>query len=148
MSNPWTLSGTRRLLSAPTYGWETAGGAVNEGPEVLQRNGKTFIIYSASHCSTPDYKLGMLTYNGGDPLQSSSWVKSPNPVFQRSDANGVFAPGHGNFFTSPDGTESWMAYHAGLVTRAQSPSSRTRATNWVGLTKRSASTSSTSIIDV
>jgi len=112
MSNPWTLSGTRRLLSAPTYGWETVGGAVNEGPEVLQRNGKTFIVFSASHCSTPDYKLGLLTYNGGDPLQSSSWVKSPNPVFQRSDANGVFAPGHGNFFTSPDGTESWMAYHA------------------------------------
>lgn len=112
MSNPWTVSGTRRLLSAPTFGWETVGGAVNEGPEALQRNGRTFIIFSASHCSTPDYKLGMLTYNGGDPLQSSSWVKSPNPVFQRSAANGVFGPGHGNFFTSPDGTESWMAYHA------------------------------------
>ncbi|UUU20135.1 family 43 glycosylhydrolase [Streptomyces sp. DSM 40750] len=112
LSNPWTASGTRRVLSTPTYSWETVGGAVNEGAEVLQRGGKTFIIYSASHCSTPDYKLGMLTYNGGDPLNSSSWVKSPNPVFQRSNANGVYGPGHNGFFKSPDGTEDWMVYHA------------------------------------
>lgn len=54
----------------------------------------------------------MLTCNGGDPLSSSSWVKSPNPVFQRSDANGVYGPGHNGFFKSPDGTEDWMVYHA------------------------------------
>ncbi|MET7403355.1 family 43 glycosylhydrolase [Dactylosporangium sp. NPDC005572] len=112
LSNPWTASGTRRTLSTATYSWETIGGSVNEGPEVLQRGGKTFIVYSASHCSTPDYKLGMLTYNGGDPLLSSSWVKSPNPVFQRSNANGVYAPGHNGFFKSPDGTEDWIVYHA------------------------------------
>jgi GH43 family beta-xylosidase len=70
------------------------------------------IVYSASHCSTPDCKLGMLTYNGGDPLDSSSWVKSPNPVFQRSNANGVHGPGHNGFFKSPDGTEDWMVHHA------------------------------------
>lgn len=112
LSNPWTASGTRRLLSQATFSWETVGGSVNEGPEVLQRNGRTFIIYSASHCSTPDYKLGMLTYNGGDPLLSSSWTKSPNPVFQRSNANGVYGPGHNGFFKSPDGTEDWIVYHA------------------------------------
>ncbi|MDG6106745.1 family 43 glycosylhydrolase [Dactylosporangium aurantiacum] len=116
LSNPWTASGTRRILSTPTYSWETVGGAVNEGAEVLQRNGRTFIVYSASHCSTPDYKLGMLTYTGGDPLSSSSWVKSPQPVFQRSDANSVYAPGHNGFFKSPDGTEDWIVYHANSST--------------------------------
>ncbi|MFF1610011.1 family 43 glycosylhydrolase [Amycolatopsis sp. NPDC058278] len=112
LSNPWTASGTRHILSSPTYSWETVGGAVNEGAEVLQRNGKTFIVFSASHCSTPDYKLGILTYNGGDPLQQSSWVKSAQPVFQRSAANSVFGPGHNGFFKSPDGTEDWIVYHA------------------------------------
>ncbi len=112
LSNPWTASGTRHTLSNPTNGWETIGGAVNEGAEVIQRNGRTFIIFSASHCSTPDYQLGMLTYNGGDPLDESSWVKSSQPVFQRNDANGVFAPGHNGFFKSPDGTEDWIVYHA------------------------------------
>lgn len=112
LANPWTASGTRRLLSTPTYSWETIGGAVNEGPEVIQRNGQTFIVFSASHCSTQDYKLGLLTYNGGDPLQSSSWVKSPNPIFSKSTANSVYAPGHNGFFKSPDGTEDWIVYHA------------------------------------
>ena len=112
LSNPWTASGTRRILSTPTYSWETVGGAVNEGAEVLQRNGRTFIVFSASHCSTPEYKLGLLTYNGGDPLNSSSWVKKSSPIFWRNDAAGVYGPGHGNFFKSPDGTEDWMTYHA------------------------------------
>ncbi len=112
LSNPWTASGTRRILSTPTLSWETVGGAVNEGAEVIQRGGRTFIVFSASHCSTPDYKLGLLTYNGGDPLQQSSWVKSSQPIFQRSNANGVYAPGHNGFFKSPDGTEDWIVYHA------------------------------------
>jgi GH43 family beta-xylosidase len=112
LANPWTASGTRHVLSSPSYSWETVGGAVNEGAEVLQRNGKTFIVFSASHCSTPDYKLGILTYNGGDPLQQSSWVKSAQPVFQRSNANSVFGPGHNGFFKSPDSTEDWIVYHA------------------------------------
>jgi GH43 family beta-xylosidase len=112
LSNPWTASGTRRILTSPTLSWETVGGAVAEGGEVLQRNGRTFIVYSASHCSTPDYKLGMLEYVSGDPLNSASWRKFPNPVFQRSNANGVYGPGHNGFFKSPDGTEDWIVYHA------------------------------------
>jgi GH43 family beta-xylosidase len=112
LSNPWTASGGRRVLTTPTLSWETVGGAVAEGGAVLQRNGRTFVVYSASHCSTPDYKLGMLEYVGGDPLSSGSWRKFPNPVFQRSNAAGVFGPGHNGFFTSPDGTEDWIVYHA------------------------------------
>ena len=54
----------------------------------------------------------MLTYNGGDVMNAKSWVKNPKPVFQRTDANGVFAPGHNGFFTSPDGRENWIVYHA------------------------------------
>jgi GH43 family beta-xylosidase len=112
MSNPWTVSGERRLLSRPEYDWETSGSYVNEGPVPLYHDGKTFVIYSASACWTPDYKLGMLIYKGGDPLSRDSWTKYPEPVFQRSDENGVFAPGHNGFFKSPDGTEDWIVYHA------------------------------------
>jgi GH43 family beta-xylosidase len=116
LSNPWTASGTRRRLSTPTFSWETVGGAVNEGPEVIQRNGQTFIVFSASHCSTPDYKLGLLRYNGGDPLQQSSWVKTSQPIFVRNNAANVYGPGHNGFFKSPDGTEDWMVYHANSST--------------------------------
>jgi len=112
MSDPWTISGSRVALSTPTYKWEKQTGNVNEGPEALYHEGKIFIIYSASACWGPDYKLGMLTYNGGDVLKASSWVKHPEPVFQRSDEAGVYAPGHNGFFTSPDGKETWIVYHA------------------------------------
>ncbi|MGW0934162.1 family 43 glycosylhydrolase [Streptomyces sp. NPDC002666] len=112
MSNPYTLSGPFSTISTPGYGWEKSGAAVNEGPEVLQRGGRTYLVYSASGCWTPDYKLGLLTLTGSDPLSASSWTKKTSPVFQRQDAAGVYGPGHNGFFTSPDGTESWIVYHA------------------------------------
>jgi GH43 family beta-xylosidase len=112
MSNPYTLSGARRTISQPTLSWERQTAPVNEGAEPLYRNGKTMIVYSASACWGPDYKLGLLTLTGSDPLNRSHWTKSPNPVFQRNDGNGVFAPGHNGFFKSPDGTEDWIVYHA------------------------------------
>ena len=110
MTNPWTLGGDRVLLSAPTYGWEKEGMNINQGPVALQHNGKTFIVYSASYCGSPGYKLGMLTYTGNNPLLTSSWTKAPTPVFQGT--NEVFSPGHNTFFKSPDGTEDWIVYHA------------------------------------
>lgn len=112
MSNPWTTIGDEVIISRPTLPWETQDGNVNEGPVALQRNGQTFIIYAASACWGPNYKLGMLTFNGGEPLNYRSWEKNPEPVFQRSNANNVYAPGHNTFFTSPDGTEDWIVYHA------------------------------------
>jgi GH43 family beta-xylosidase len=113
MSNPWTLSANRTRISWPTLSWEQVGNPdVNEGPEILQRGGRTFIIYSASYCGTPDYKLGMLTLTGSNPLSASSWTKHPNPVFQKNTAGGVYGPGHNGFFKSPNGAEDWIVYHA------------------------------------
>ncbi|MEV7086935.1 family 43 glycosylhydrolase [Streptomyces sp. NPDC093085] len=129
LANPYTPSGPFSTISTPTLAWERSGGAVNEGPEVLRRGGRTFVVYSASGCWTPDYTLGRLTYTGTDPLRASSWTKNPTPVFGRNDAAGVYGPGHNGFFTSPDGSESWIVYHAndapgdgcdnGRTTRAQ-----------------------------
>lgn len=112
MSNPYTASAFGTRISAPTLAWERQDGAVNEGSFALHRGGRTFLTYSAGHCNGPNYKLGMLEYRGGDPLAASSWSKFQNPIFQRNDAAGVFGPGHHSFFTSPDGTETWIAYHA------------------------------------
>jgi GH43 family beta-xylosidase len=131
MSNPWTVNGNRVLLSSPTLNWERVGGNVNEGPVALQRNGKTFIIFSASFCSTPDYKLGMLTYTGTNPLQTSSWTKRTTPVFQQG--NGVYGPAHNGFFKSPDGTEDWMVYHGNSSTGGGCDMNRTtrvQKVNW------------------
>ncbi len=126
LDNPWTIRGKRTLLSHSEYPWEKVGDLpnardpreplhvdVNEGPEILQHNGQTFLVYSADGCWTDYYELGMLTQKpGSDPLEASSWTKTPTPVFRGSADRGVYAPGHNAFFRSPDGKEDWILYHA------------------------------------
>ncbi|TGE28549.1 glycoside hydrolase family 43 protein [Hymenobacter metallicola] len=114
MSSPWTLTGPRVELSRPEYSWEQNGSPdVNEGPEILKHGTKTFIVYSASHCSTDDYALGLLSASStADPLQRSAWTKTAAPVFVKNPAAQAFGPGHNGFFQSKDGTEDWLIYHA------------------------------------
>lgn len=130
LSNPYTpASSTFTVISSPTLDWERSGAPVNEAPEPLCHNGRTFLTYSASYCNTADYKLGQLELTGSDPLNPASWTKKQTPVFQRNDDGGAYGPGHNGFFTSPDGTENWIVYHAnstsgggcgnGRTTRAQ-----------------------------
>jgi hypothetical protein len=92
---------------------------------VLQHNGVTYVTFSASSCNGPDYKLGQLTLTGTNPLAASSWTKKSTPIFQRSDANSVYGPGHHSFFSSPDGTETWIAYHANETTAQGCGATRT-----------------------
>lgn len=112
MENPFTLTGKRVLLSSPEESWETGGPLnLNEGPEVLKKGEKVFIVYSCRESWTPQYRLGMLQLKNpdADPLTSENWVKT-GPVFS---GNGqVFGVGHCSFVKSPDGTEDWIVYHS------------------------------------
>jgi GH43 family beta-xylosidase len=123
MKNPWTLEGKRVKISSPVLDWEMDGDLndadnpphvnVNEGPEALIHGNRLFLIYSASGCWTDSYALGLLSFNDKkNVLDSSAWIKSLQPVFKKSIANGVYAPGHNSFFKSPDGKEDWILYHA------------------------------------
>lgn len=110
MSDPWTISGPRVLISSPTNAWETSSAAVNEGPEVLVKNGQVSVIYSANANWTDNSTLGQLTLTGTNPLTASSWTKKSTAVFSKT--TNVFGPGQASFVKSPDGTEDWIVYHA------------------------------------
>ncbi len=111
MANPWTITGTPVRLTVPTYGWETAGHKVNEGPAVIQRGGKVFMSYSAS-ATDSNYCLGLLTASaGGNLLDPAAWKKSPVPVFTSNAATGQYGPGHNSFTTSEDGRSDVLVYH-------------------------------------
>ncbi len=125
MDSPWKVSDKRVRITVPEYAWEKRGsdgtndGRITEGPIFFTSGGKIFIIYSASGCWSQYYALGMLTYTGADTskenfLNPDNWVKSKDPIFKK--ANEVYGVGHCSFFTSPDGTETWIAYH-GMATR-------------------------------
>jgi GH43 family beta-xylosidase len=110
-ANPWTITGATTRLTVPTLTWETRGYKVAEGPSVLQRNGRLFLTYSAS-ATDANYCLGLLTASASaDPLQASSWTKSPNPVFASSAATSQYGPGHNSFTTSEDGQSDLLVYH-------------------------------------
>jgi len=115
MSNPWTLVGEEVTLARPDLPWERQGGRqILEGPEfLLGPRGDLFMTYSASACWSDDYALGLLSAPAGsDPMDASAWTKSPRPVLAKSPENNVYATGHNGFFTSPDGRENWIVYHA------------------------------------
>ena len=48
------------LLTTPDYDWERHGFWVNEGPAVIQKDGKVFMTYSASDTGV-HYCMGMMT---------------------------------------------------------------------------------------
>ena len=98
-------------MSKPELPWETIGYRVNEGPAVLIKGGHVFLTYSAS-ATDANYAMGMLVADdGSNLLDPRSWVKSQQPVFATSVANGVFGPGH-NSFTVDDHGNDVLVYHA------------------------------------
>lgn len=115
MQNPWTATGNRVRLSKPDFSWEQHGGwpTVNEGPQILRKGSKMFMIYSASGCWTDHYALGVLSADtSASVMDATAWTKSPEPVFTSNPEGKAYAPGHNGFFKSPDGTEDWIIYHA------------------------------------
>lgn len=111
MAGPTTIVGTPTRLTVPTYGWETTGFKVNEGPAFIQRGDKVFLSYSAS-ATDSNYCLGLLSASASaNLLDPAAWTKSPTPVFKSNEATGQYGPGH-NFFTkSEDGGSDILVYH-------------------------------------
>lgn len=105
MSSPGQADSQAVVISRPERAWEKChdGGGehgINEGPQwlVSPDGGWAGIIYSASGSWTNEYKMGILVYNGGDPLDPRSWHKKDEPLIQTSqDGHGPWGPGHGSF---------------------------------------------------
>lgn len=111
MSDPLTISGPRVLLATPNHTWESW---IEEGPEVLQKDGKVFVVYAANESWTDNECLGMLVNTDGNFLNPASWTKSASAVFSTFvGTNGaVYGPGHCGFTKSLDGTQDIIVYHA------------------------------------
>ena len=112
MSNPWTIEGKQVMITEPEYDWEKIGFLVNEGPAVINRNGKIFISYSAS-ATDFNYCMGVLIADeNSDLLNKDSWHKSETPVFKTDEEKEIDGPGHSCFTVSEDGKTDILVYHA------------------------------------
>lgn len=112
MPNPYTIEYPQVMLSYPEYDWECSGFRVNEGPAVIERNGRVFVTYSAS-ATDAAYCMGLLYADASaDLLNPSSWKKLPEPVFVTDAGRGIFGPGHNSFTTDRTGNVDILVYHA------------------------------------
>ncbi len=115
MENPHTLKTDENgrnnavMISRPQRSWEKHGWWVNEGPAVLYKGDKVYIVYSASGYSSGEYCMGMLTFKGGDVMKKISWRKSLNKVFGKG--KGIYHTGHCSFLYRENG-DVYMVYHA------------------------------------
>jgi GH43 family beta-xylosidase len=117
MKDPVTIAAPRvRICANDDYLWERVGETLqgrglNEGPEVLQHDGRTFLAFSCSGSWQPTYKIGLLELKPGtDPLRPEDWIKYSKPAFESTAV--TYGVGHNSFVKSPDQTEDWLIYHA------------------------------------
>lgn len=93
---------------ADTWEWIGDTGYVAEGPSVLKHEGKYYLTYSANGYTSKDYAIGVAI--SSSPLGNYEKYEG-NPILKKSEANGVYGPGHHSFTYSPDGTELLIVYH-------------------------------------
>ena len=113
MQDPVSAGSPPVLISDPGNHWERSGDAgINEGPQWLADPHGAFvgIVYSCAGSWTRDYKLGILQYNGGDPLNPHSWQKWHQPLLQSGAQADCHGPGHCSFV--PFGQQLIMIFHA------------------------------------
>ncbi|KAI1077345.1 glycoside hydrolase family 43 protein [Whalleya microplaca] len=121
LENPFTAAADRPpvCISRPDCAWEiTTDGngdhGINEGPQFLRAPDGSWqgLVYSCAGSWTADYKMAVLRYIGGDPLDPRAWQKGVEPLAQAGGrGRGPFGPGHGSFLQLGGG-EVIAIYHA------------------------------------
>lgn len=110
-NDPTKLTSDPMVLTYPEYAWECVQERVDEGPSVLKKNGRIYVVFSAA--ATGDmYCMGMISApDTADLMNITSWTKCPTPVLQTKDLTGQYGPGH-NSFTVDDKGNAILVYHA------------------------------------
>jgi GH43 family beta-xylosidase len=118
METPSKIKGEITRLSIPELDWEIVGFWVNEGPNVLKRNGKIFLTYSAS-ATDENYAMGLLYADlDTDLMDARSWIKVQEPVFKTNEALSMFGPGHNSFTVDEEGNDV-LVYHCRQYTEIE-----------------------------
>ncbi len=110
-AEPWKTITDPVCLTKPEYYWECATFAVNEGPSVLQHDGRVIIAYSASGTG-PEYCIGYLYADAKANLMDlNSWTKQTTPALTSEDLVDEYGPGHNSFTKDENGNDIFV-YHS------------------------------------
>ena len=106
---------TVTLLVEPSLDWEkeSVTSYWNEAPYMYKHDGKYYLFYSANYYMSRSYCIGVATADS--PM--GPFVKQSSPVLMTQYSwDYVSGTGHCSIFKSPDGKETFMAYHSHLDT--------------------------------
>ena len=115
--------GEHKLMTTPDQDYERLslprGQFWNEGPNVIEYNGKYIMNYSTNHYRTNNYAICMAYAD--NPM--GPWTKSKyNPIFSNDGV--LFGAGHNAFFKTKDG-ELYTSFH--VQTNPENPGADRRA---------------------
>ena len=113
MSDPFTISSPRRLISSPDEDFERGSchgldsPYINEGPFAYYDNDDLYILYSGSGSWDVYYCIIALKLDGKDPLKDN-WIKAKGPFLQSNDI--LKGPGHCSVIQDKD--KNLFFFHA------------------------------------
>jgi GH43 family beta-xylosidase len=105
MATPTEPTGAPEVILQPESDWEKRSGHVTEGPWMIKRQQRYYLLYSGSGADTPNYAVG---YAVADHPRGPFTRAAHNPIIHRSE--GLFGPGHGCAVQDAGGCW-WHVYH-------------------------------------
>ena len=108
--NPYKLTSDPVCILRDQYGWDRVDTTVDEGPFVIQNNGKVYLTFSGAGVSNM-YVVGLLTADeNADLLNPESWAETNYPILSSESVSGEYGPGHSCFSVDEDGRPIFV-YH-------------------------------------
>jgi len=102
----WHLFLKNRAMYGAVYDWHTV-----EGPALQYHDGLYYCFYSGGAWERENYGVSYVVADS--PLGPFRRPAQGNRALLMSTRPGrLIGPGHNSFTTSPDGTETWIVYHA------------------------------------
>lgn len=117
MTDPYTISSERVLISTPIYDWEKIGCTpedvegkpyINEGPFAFLHDEQLYVAYSASGSWQTGYCIAFLKLIGKDLLNRDSWLKYDKPVLSCND----YVKGAGHCSIIEEDNKKIVFFHA------------------------------------
>ena len=102
----WHIFRKDRTMYGSVYDWHTV-----EGASVQEHDGQLYCFYSGGAWERENY--GVSYVMAEHPL--GPWHRpegGEEALLMRSVPGAVIGPGHNSFTTSPDGSQTWIVYHA------------------------------------
>jgi len=101
MSSPTNIGSDNVLGSTQMNGW-------TEGPCVIKRNGKYYMIYTGNHVISKGYRINLAVSNS--PATSYVSQDNQNPVILSTEGSQI-GLGHGSLLSGPDLDSYYIVYH-------------------------------------